>query len=84
MEAAVVPVLGRLIALHARHFTARGAITAPAVLVGTGIAACQTMPWTDTSSAFRTDEFGYCWERAKGVGGEYFRTNRCQEWKRDG
>ncbi|MGW4765267.1 DNA sulfur modification protein DndB [Streptomyces pseudogriseolus] len=56
IESTVVPVLAALIARHAEAFTSRSAITAPAVLAGIGIAAHHTMPWTDTASAFRTDD----------------------------
>lgn len=56
VEAAAVPVLAHLITRHAHHFTSRGAITAPAVLAGIGIAAHHTMPWTDTAAAFRADD----------------------------
>jgi hypothetical protein len=56
VEATVVPVLAQLIARHAQAFTSRGAITAPAVLAGIGIATHHTMPWTDTASAFRADD----------------------------
>jgi hypothetical protein len=56
VEAAVVPVLAQLITRHAHDFTSRSAITAPAVLAGIGIAAHHAMPWTDSASAFRTDD----------------------------
>ncbi|MFD8805069.1 hypothetical protein [Streptomyces sp. NPDC059597] len=68
VESAVVPVLGQVIARHARDFTGRSAITAPAVLAGIGIAVHCTMPWSDPASAFRTDDLvrlldGVHWER---------------------
>ncbi|MFF9132386.1 DNA sulfur modification protein DndB [Streptomyces sp. NPDC014806] len=68
VESAVVPILGQLIARHARDFTERSAITAPAVLAGIGIAVHHTMPWSDPASAFRTDDLvrlldGIHWER---------------------
>lgn len=68
MESAVVPILGQLIARHARDFTEHSAITAPAVLAGIGIAVHHTMPWSDPASAFRTDDLvrlldGVHWER---------------------
>ncbi|MER6348038.1 DNA sulfur modification protein DndB [Streptomyces sp. NPDC001595] len=56
VEAAVVPILGQLITRHARDFTERSAITAPAVLAGIGIAVHHTMPWADPATAFRTDD----------------------------
>ncbi|MGJ7875783.1 DNA sulfur modification protein DndB [Streptomyces rochei] len=67
-EAAVVPVLGELIVRHARDFAERGAITAPAVLAGLGIAVHPTMPWSDSGSVFRMDDLlrfldGIRWER---------------------
>ncbi|MFJ3617007.1 DNA sulfur modification protein DndB [Streptomyces iakyrus] len=69
VEATVVPALAQLIARHAQAFTSRSAITAPAVLALIGIAVHRTMPWTDTASAFRTDDLfrllgDIHWERA--------------------
>ncbi|MEV8087219.1 DNA sulfur modification protein DndB [Streptomyces nigra] len=68
VESAVVPILGQLIARHARDFTERTAITAPAVLAGIGIAVHHTMPWSEPATAFRTDDLvrlldGVHWER---------------------
>ncbi|MGW5122510.1 DNA sulfur modification protein DndB [Streptomyces sp. NPDC004069] len=68
VESAVVPILGQLIARHARDFTERSAITAPAVLAGIGIAVHHTMPWSAPASAFRMDDLvrlldGVHWER---------------------
>ncbi|MDX3087014.1 MULTISPECIES: DNA sulfur modification protein DndB [Streptomyces] len=56
VEAVVVPVLGQLIARYGRHFAARSAITAPAVLAGLGIAVHHAMPWNGQADAFRTDD----------------------------
>ncbi|MFE9939801.1 DNA sulfur modification protein DndB [Streptomyces hirsutus] len=56
VEAAVVPVLGQLIARYARHLTDRSALTAPAVLAGLGIAVHHTMPWSRSTSAFRLED----------------------------
>ncbi|MGP3732124.1 DNA sulfur modification protein DndB [Streptomyces sp. GDS52] len=56
VEAAVVPVLGRLIDRYAQHLTDRSALTAPAVLAGLGIAVHHTMPWTESASAFRVED----------------------------
>ncbi|WP_344013634.1 DNA sulfur modification protein DndB [Streptomyces thermospinosisporus] len=68
VENELVPILGQLINRHAREFTGRTAITAPAVLAGLGIAVHHTMPWADPATAFRTDDLvrllnGIRWER---------------------
>ncbi|WP_244190347.1 DNA sulfur modification protein DndB [Streptomyces caeruleatus] len=79
VEAAVVPILGQLIARHARDFTERGAITAPAVLAGIGIAAHHTMPWSDPASAFRTDDLVPPGRHPLGARGEVLGRGRRQD-----
>ncbi|MCJ0871519.1 DNA sulfur modification protein DndB [Streptomyces sp. AP-93] len=56
VERALIPLLAGLITERLPHFTARGAITAPAVIAGIGVAAHHTTPWADPMHAMTADE----------------------------
>ncbi|MFZ3500363.1 hypothetical protein ACODT5_45335 [Streptomyces sp. 5.8] len=56
VERSLIPLLAGLITENLPHFTARGAITAPAVIAGIGVAAHHTTPWADPMHAMTADE----------------------------
>jgi hypothetical protein len=68
VERTIVPLLAGLITEHLAAFTSRGAITAPAVIAGIGVAAHHAMPWADAFQNVGADDLrrllaGIRWER---------------------
>ncbi|CAL9401687.1 hypothetical protein SUDANB171_01469 [Streptomyces sp. enrichment culture] len=68
LERTIVPLLGGLISDHLAAFVARGAITAPAVIAGVGVAAHHTTPWASSLHRMNSDDLrrllsGVRWER---------------------